>query len=406
MTTGRKEKTMKRGVTVCLLFILVIILLPGCTVITGANPGGTIENEVPVTTEFSQMLGHIPYSLFEKYDIHYGNPGQARQLHGAVDVNSLEDLKQLTKEEQWNLSEALGETSNVFPDWGGKDEQVAELTGFSVFSFNRIILINNIPPHQSYIVLGNFNEGLIKGKLAELGYGKTNYGKYAYYGIRDDFEIDLNHPLSRVVLANMNRVAVLDNMLIISPVTKDITDILDTMDGKMPSVLNNAKCKAVAESMGEPLAATLTVPDRLISPPDIADQAQFVFTVPQSWGQLHTFGMAGLGWHAEGEKRYLDIVLYYNNKGNAEADGKEITKRMRSYSFSIWQPEGGVSLSDILKPGEYDVKATGGGWMLIISSEVTGKLRTGISTLIGGTGQPVRDLLFLTLEPEKYKSGE
>lgn len=393
---------MLKTALICLLVAMIAVSLPGCAVITGEKIGEPTGAETPVTTEFGRMLGLVPYSLFEQYDIYYGNLDKAKQLHGVADVNSMEDISQLTKDEQWKLAAAWSETPNVFPDWGSKHEQIMPLTGINIFSFDRAILINNVPPHYTYIAQGNFNEGLIAGKLTEQGYSKTDYGKYAYYEIRGDLEIDLKQPLSRIVMSSMNRLAVLDNMLIISPVTEDVTAILDTMEGKTPSVMSNAMCQALAENLGEPLAATLTVPDRIICPPDTADQAPFNFTIPESWGQLHQYDMAALGYRAEGEKRYFDVALYYEDKETADADGQEIIKRMNSYYLSILQQNGNVPFTEIFNPKEPDVKTSGAGVVLKISCEVITEQPWGIALQMGRTGMPIRDLLFLAPDPSVY----
>jgi hypothetical protein len=393
---------MKKVIAALILVILVIATMPGCAVITGEETGEPSGAEIPATTEFGRMLGLVPYSLFEQYDIFYGNPGRAKQLHGIADVSSIEDVNQLTKDEKWKLAEAWSETPNIFPDWGSRHVQLIELIGFSIFSFDRAILINNVPPRCTSIASGDFDEGLIEGKLTGLGYSKTDYGKHTYYEIRGDFEIDLKHPLSRMVMAGMNRVAVLDGMLIISPVTEDVTAILDTVEGKTPSVMSSTMCQALAENLGEPLAATLTAPERIVSPPDMADQVPFDFTITESWGQLHRYDMAALGYRDVGEKRYFDMALFYDDRETAAADGQEIIKRMNSYYLSIPQPSGNVLFTDIFHPGEPDVKTSGAGAVLKISCEVITEQPLGITLQLGGSGMPVRDLLFLAPDPSQY----
>jgi hypothetical protein len=383
-----------------ILVTLLALMLPGCKSAGNAK-------ETTASTLFTGMLGLVPYAFFEKCDIQYGNFGQARQLHGAVEVNNPEKLMQLTKDEKWALSEALGETPNVFPSWGGHDERVAELTGFSIFSFDRVIFISSGPPRETWIALGNFNEVLIEGKLNALGYSKTNYGKHSYFKIRDDFNVDLKNPLSQFVLGGMNRVAVLDNMLIISPVTADVTAILDTMEGKTPSIMSNTVCKSLVENLGEPLAAALTTPERIIYTLGKPVSLPFAFSISASWGPLHGYEAAGLGYSARGEKKYFDIALYYRGKSDAEADGQEIIKRMNSYSLSLIQQSGSVPFTDIFKPGEPAIKKTGEGTVLGISCEVLKKQKWGMALQIGGgNGMPVRDILFLTSEPEKYIAGK
>ncbi len=382
--------------SICLIIVLLLaMLLPGCT-------NGNKTTETTASSSFMGVLGMVPYSFFEECDIQYGNFGMAREMHGAIEVTNLEELAQLTKDEKLKIGDAMNEIQNAFPTWLNFEENVAELTGISIFSFNRIIYISSGPPHETWIATGNFDEALIEGKLTALGYGKIEYGKYSYYSIRDDFQMDLKDPLGRLVMAQMNRVAVLDNILIISPTTEDVKNTLDTMDGKASSILNDAVCKSLAERLGEPLAAALTTPERIINSVGTSSKFPFSFTIPEDWGRLRGFEAAGLGYSAEGEKRYFNIVLDYKDKSDAEADGEEIIKRMNSYSLTLSRNTS-VPFTDIFRPGVSLVKKTGEDFMLNISCELIEKERWGIAPQLGGGSSfPVRDLLFLAPEPSIY----
>jgi hypothetical protein len=266
-------------------------------------------------------------------------------------------------------------------------------------------LINNLPPRVSYVAEGTFDEELIAGKLTELGYEKTDYGPHSYYGIRDDLEMDLRNPLGKVVLASMNRLAVFDDTLIMSPVTEDVTGIFDAMAGGTPSVIDNAACQALADSLGDVLMAVMTMPERIISSvQDMGDEPVFDFTIPGTWGQLHRYEMAALGYHAEGNKRFLDIVLYYTDKETAMADGVEIVNRMQSYTLNTWveNSENIIAFTERFQPGEPVVEKYPDGAVLKIACQLIPEERRGVSMLIGGTGMPFRDLLFLTPDPSPY----
>jgi hypothetical protein len=206
----------------------------------------------------------------------------------------------------------------------------------------------------------------------------------------------------------MNRVAVMDGLIITSPVTADITGIFDTMDGNSPSVLDNEMCLALADSLGDVLVATITTPERIIIT-DLAGHQEhptmFDFTIPADWGTLQGYEMAALGYRADGDERYLDIALYYADKNEAEADGQEIVKRIQSYKVGTYM--GGTQqheppmFTDWWQAGEPVVTEYGEGAVLKISCKSISELRWA-SMFMGGADSPFRDLLFLAIDPSLY----
>jgi hypothetical protein len=385
----------------CLLIVMVTVMLPGCALITGETEN-ELPSQAPISTEFGRMLGLVTYSFLENYDIFFGNLGQAKELYGVEDSDSYEAIKQLPEEEQRQFAYTWSAAASAYPYWNRPD--LAPLIGFDAYSFNRVVVINNMPPRISCIAEGNLDEELIAGKLIEQGYIKTDYGSYSYYGIRDDFEMDIMNPLCQVVLGAMNRVAVLDDILIISPFTEVVTSTLDAMADNTPSIIDNAVCRALADSLGDPLAAMMTTPERIISSiSEDKGRPAFDFIIPDSWGQLHTYDMACLGYRAEGDKRFFDISLYYADKKTAEADGAEIINRMQSYTLNTWiENLDNIAFTDMYVPDEPVVKQYAEGAVLKISCQLIPEGRRGVLMLMGESGMPFHDLLFLALDPAQY----
>ncbi|OGN99368.1 MAG: hypothetical protein A2Y90_05150 [Chloroflexi bacterium RBG_13_52_12] len=385
----------------CLLLAVMLIMLPGCTTITGDNK----PSETTASSAFTGMLEMVPYALFEQHDISYGSLGQAKELYGVANIDSMEALNQLPKEERDKFISAWNEMAGTVPTWNSQtgDGQggIVSLTGIDVFSFDRTITINNMPPRISYIAQGDFDEELIAGKLTEQGYTKTNYGNYSYFEKGGDYNIEFTNPISKIAMAAMNRVAVLDNTLVISPATGYVTGILDTMAGNASSIIDNDICKALADSLGEVLIATITTPERIIIGMD--NKGVFNFTIPGDWGTLLGYEMAALGYRAEGDSRYFDIALYYKDKQTAEADGKTITNRMGSYTLNTFtgntEKKG---FTEKYQPGEPVITKYGEGYILKISCLVLSPGKPGLLMFMGGSAMPMRDLLFLAPDPEKY----
>jgi len=392
----------------CLLIVLVTVSLPGCSVITGESIGETASTEIRISTELGRMLGYVPYSFVEGHDIWFGNPGKTKEAFGLEDATSYEKirevLKEIPEERQRQFISDLGAALIALPAWNRPD--VALLTGFDVMAANRILCGGAVPPRGYFILEGTFDEEEIDLKLTGQGYTKTDYGRHSYYGIRGDFEIDIGHPLGRMVLAGMNRVAIQDDTIITSPVAADITGIFDAMDGDTPSAIDNPACRSLADSLGDVLNATLTTPERIVFS-DLYTQEElpgFDFTLPDSWGILRGYEMAALGCHAEGDKRFFDIALYYDDEATAAADGKEIVKRMSGYTLNTWSPAPEkTAFTDWYQPGEAVVTQYASGAVLKIACRILPpEERHGVSMVTGGVGMPFRDLLFLAPDPSEY----
>jgi hypothetical protein len=400
---------MLRKLLICLFIALLSLTLSGCSLITGEGVSEPTEKDIRVTTEFGRMLGYVPSSLIEEHDVWFSNPGVIKAQQGLEDIGSIREYMELpeeTREQKIGFFSGTGLSSLPiahYPD-------IYDMIGFDVMTIDRALYGNIIPPRGFYILEGDFDETLICQKLTEQGYTKTDYGQHSYYGIRDDFEMDLRHPLGLMVLASMNRVVVQDGLIITSPVTADISGIFDTMDGNSPSVLDNEMCLALAESMGDVLTATITTPERIIFT-DLAGHQEspmmFDFTIPANWGTLRGYEMAALGYCADGENHHIDIALYYDDKIAAEADGQEIVKRIQSYEVGTYmggtqQLDEPIMFTDWWQPGEPVVREYGEGVVLKITCHPVSGIPRWVSTFLGSSGMPFRDLLFLAPDPSEY----
>jgi hypothetical protein len=398
---------MLKTLSICLLIALGLITLAGCSLITGEGISEPAGKEIPVGTEFGRMLGYVPSSLIEEHDVWFGNMLKAKEISGLEDLNTYEGaeetIREMPEEKGRQFVNDWGTASSLYTYWNRPE--IKPFVGFDAFSFDHILVINSVPPRISCIAEGNIDEALIIGKLTELGYTRTDYGQYSYYGIHGDYEIDMINPLSQLVLAAMNRMAVFDDTVIMSPVTDNVTRIFDTMAGDVPSVIDNSLCRALADSLGDVLVATLTTPERVVYS-DIYTQEEvpkFDFTPPADWGTLHGYEMAAIGYKAEGEKRVLMIALCYADEAVARADGATILKRMASYTLRSWLPQmENIPFTEKFQVGEPVIKQCGDGVVLTIDCQLSPEDWRGASMEIGSSGMIIRDLLFLAPDPAPY----
>ena len=388
-----------RTALLSLLIALVVLAIPGCSSDTTGN------SEIPVTKDFGRMLGLVPYSVLKEDDVWFINFGLAKEIHGVEDVTSIQDARDLPDERRKALSDAIEETGGLFPAWKSQEELLS-LIGFDGLTYERIINIGIIPPRNYSILEGNFDEELITSKLTEQGYSRTEYGSYSYYGTGDDYKINLQSPLGRLVMGSMNQMAVFDDTIIISPATVYVTGILDAMAGDTPSVIDNTACRALADSLGDVITAVVTIPSRIVQivpPENITGDVGFDFAIPDDWGTLHKYDMAALGYRAEGDKRFLEIALYYDDTGSAEADGAEIVKRMEGYILGTFlENMENIPFTEMYLPGEPEVNEYADGAVLIVACQVISEGRFGTSFHMGGVGGGIRDMLILASDPSVY----
>jgi hypothetical protein len=378
------------------LFITVILPVTGCSLVTGEHTCDI--GEPMVDTEFGRMLEYIPLSVLEKYDIWFDNWGKVKQMYDIEDITSIEIAKTLPQEELDVLRVALSEISGM---WRLQNSELSPLIGFDCLLVDRIIRTDSPPPRSFSVVEGNFDEELITGLLTGLDYTSTAYGEYSYYEKGADFEIDMTSPLGQVAMASLNRIAVLDNTLIIAPATDIVTPVLDTISGSIQGTIDNQAVRALADSLGDVISAGIITPERVLTPPGAEQVPPFDFKIPDDWGVLHPYEMVGMGYRSQGEDRYWDISLYYASTDDARADSAELVKRLNSYYFNTQFADrmDPVPLTALYVIGDATVTEYSEGATLTVSCRlVPGSF--GASYPMGALG--LRDLLFLAPDPSLY----
>jgi len=377
-----------------IIFIFLLTLTACASPVETSSPvAQPIQNIA--NTEFARMLGYVPYAFLEERDIWYTDPGTVKERCGLEDLNSVEDIRQLEGEKGPEFLDAFGALP-VAQSYTQK-YWLEPLIGWNWVNIDRAVFNEMPPPWGFSIVEGDFDEALIGEKLTEQGYAKSEYGSYTYYHINDDMQINLGSELGRMVLAQLNRVAVLDNTLVVAPATGIMTGVLDAMMGDVTRVIDIPACKAVADSLGEVQGAMLIAPDRVLQlDPDTTPT--FDLSAAANWGTLHDYSMFGTGYLDNGLERYWIISLYYNDKEAAAADSGELVSRLKSYSFNthLEQAEN-VPLTSKYEVGEPVVREYADGVTLTVSCRYLPETKGSGSlfTLV----VPVRDLLFLAPDP-------
>jgi hypothetical protein len=393
---------------VSVLVLAIVSLLPGCASPSGVEGASSTSELTPVNTEFGRMLGYVPHSFLEEKDICFENQAKAKQIYNLENIDSVEKLMSLS--EQYLASEEgppesikgfLAGLGGYIPRW--RIWQLQPLIGFDGMQVDRLVYAGGLFPGSFSIAEGSFDEELIRSKLVEQGYAAANYGPYSYFGIRADNQMDLASDLGSLVLSSMNRIAILDDTVIIAPATEYVTDVFEAMSGNEGTLMDNPACRALVYSLGDVTSGVILTPDRVLTGGNDSDTPTFYFEIPSDWGSLHQYDLLGMGYRDNGSEQYWDISLYYSDIEAARADGPEMVKRMKSYSFYTWVENSanyqGVPLTSRYTVGEPVVKEYKNGAVLTISCRPVDRILL-VSDMTGSRG--FRDLLFLVPDPSPY----
>jgi hypothetical protein len=396
-----------------LLLVLVSLLaLTACLSRsqTGVPPTGnkSPEENTPELsplpdTQFSRMFDLVPYFFLKEHDIWFGDPGKAKEIYGFGNIESEEAYSKLSDDERRQMAADL--RGVIQPGWRWPD--LAALTGYDYMRVESLILAGPPPPWKISISRGDFDDVSIGQKLTEEGYEKKTYGAYTYYSQFDDFQILPTSPISSLVMADFNRIAVLHDSFITAPATGILTAIVDTMANESDSVTDNAACRALAESLGEVLSGGFIAPERVIDPaPGHSENLPlFDFAIPDDWGLLHQYEMVGAGYKDDGRERFWVISLYYANGNNAQEDAERLAKRMSSYEFNTqYRDRSSASfkvtpLAERFDVGAPLVRTFANG--ATVTVECHYKEETANSAWLQPTYM-LRDLLFLAPDPKPY----
>ncbi len=354
-------------------------------------------------TQFSHMLKLVPYSFLSERDVWYSNQKLAKQIYGYEQINNIDAWMQLrlSDDELKEYMEAMYNLTGYQLE--NRWEQLVSLTGIDYWTVDSMVYDDVVPPKKFAILEGAFNHNLIINKLIEQGYQKVAYGKYSYYSIRDDFELDLRHPVGMAFLADLNQVAVLDDIIVAAPYKAIITGVLDTLSGKQKAVIEEPAGQALASSLGEVLSAVIMTPDRVLNPGFDNIPEPFDFSLPSDWGLLHDYDMAGMGHKDDGTNSFWIISLYYQDAEDASTDATILEKRLQSYIFqtNLSVHEQPRLLSDMFEVGQPVVQSYGKGATLTIECRWKGD--TGNASWYKWMATlPNRDLLFLVPDPAPY----
>ena len=262
--------------------------------------------------------------------------------------------------------------------------------GFSLFQVDAVTVtgMETFIPFETNYLTGEFDEETIARKLTGLGYRTESSGDDVYYAIRNDREQDMSliNPATRSAFGYANRIFIADNLLVVSPDTTPVLQVIRARNGKIPTLADSSAFAGIAAELSDPLiAALLTRQAALHSDLGIpGDQVPGSDDRPERWQVLHEWEAFGAGFGTTAETATLRFVLYYPHPDWADLDAEALVERIESYlpGLGRWDP-----VHELCESWSPSVRVHGNGSTLTVRCEVpnsgeVGHLATGITNLV------------------------
>ena len=294
-------------------------------------------------SELLASLASLPLE-FRDRGIWFTNPKQSLDVAGASRPADLEEFESWPLERGQKyvrnsggpVSSLVITTKQAMPHWEGA-------YGFSFFEIDAVTVtgMENFMPFETNYLTGEFDEEAIVQSLTELGYRTESVGDDVYYAIRNDREQDtaLRNPATRSAFGYANRIFVADNLLVVSPDTTPVLQVIRARNGEIPSVADFAAFAGIAAELSDPLTAVLLTRQAALHS-DLGipgDQVPGSDDRPEEWQALHEWEAFGAGFGKTAETATLRFVLYYPHPDWADLDAEALVERIESYLPGLGQ---------------------------------------------------------------------
>ena len=273
-----------------------------------------------------------------------------------------------------------------------------EAYGFSFFEIDAVTVtgLETFLPFETNYLTGEFDEDGIVRSLTELGYRSESAGDDVYYAIRNDREQDpsLRNQATRSAFGYANRIFVADNLLVVSPDTTPVLQVIRAHNGKVPSVADSPAFSAIAAELSDPQTAVLLTRQAALHS-DVGipgDQVPGSSDRPNEWQALREWEAFGAGFGTTAETATLRFVLYYPHPDWAGLDAEALVERVESYLPGLGRWD---QVHEFCQSWSPYVRGHGNGSTLTIKCQIpngdeSGRLAFGVTSLV-----PLRLLGFL-----------
>ncbi len=229
-----------------------------------ASPPAADETE----GSLAGMLGRLPnLPLQDGTTVAYADI--AAQL-AALGIASEPDGDSDEQRRQWAAALAHLSLPTTAEHWGRPEWRQA--FGFDIYQIDRAVMLAPPPPGLIVALRGRFDPDELRAAWTRSGYQPVDLGAGEAYAVREDFEIDLSDPNSRMAMANLNVVALAEDGTLIFSSTRDgVRGALAASSGDAPSLAERPGVTALVSASPPDLASALIIPGTMLQfAPDVA----------------------------------------------------------------------------------------------------------------------------------------
>ncbi len=359
-----------------------------------AGPASPVDGE----SELLGVLAALPLE-FQDRGIWFSNPKQSLEVAGAPRPAGLGEFESWPVDQQQKYARNSGSPVSslvitmrqTMPHW-------EDACGFSFFEIDAVTVtgMETFLPFETNHLTGEFDEETVIERLTELGYRAESVGDDVYYAIRNDREQDtsLRDPATRSAFGYANRIFVGDNLLVVSPDTTPVLQVIRARSGRIPSLAGSPAFSAIAAELSAPLTAVLLTRQAALHS-DLGipgDQVPGSNDRPEEWQALHEWEAFGAGFGATAETATLRFVLHYPHPDWAGLDAEALVERIESYLPGLGRWD---LVHQFCESWSSSARAHGNGSTLSVKCEIpnsdeSGRLAFGVTSLV-----PMRLLGFL-----------
>ena len=283
-------------------------------------------------SELHQALALLPLS-FKDEGIWFSNFRQALDVAGVSSPESFEELTSWPEAEREKYIGALGgiwgPNLNMImrqtPEWG-------DGFGFSQFHVDASVATGEdyTWPFGTSVHLGRFDVDLVRSHLDALGYRIDSMGDHEFHSIDLDTAWDRrSNPTHRAIYHSRSvRISVTDDVLVVSPETDPMAQVLATSAGESPSLEGSESFARVASALSDPLRASI-LPRKMVLEPKSARPVDF--DPPADWVSLQEWDLFGAAYVRTADVVTNHIVLHYPEPDWAELDAAKLPRRVEHF---------------------------------------------------------------------------
>ena len=310
---------------------------------TLASPGPPVA-----ATELLRMLALVPQhpDLPGRHGVWFADAGRQKRNYGFERVDSFAAYQALNDRDRQRFNQVVGRTPHsdmAGQQYGGR---LRELTGYDYWQVEREVYAGDPPTVWSRLE-GRFDSAAITQALTARDYTTATYRGRSILSRGADHEFSLQHPISRLMLARLNRVALDERAFAAAPTTELIQTGVDAQAGRTPTLGADPDHVAVATALGPVSGAAL-----------LAAATFFGQTAPggdPNRPRLRPYRLVGLALRDDGTTHTMLIALSYAQAADAQAAAPVLRQRLDDYRLQT----SGAPLRGRAVPEDPQVVTTG-----------------------------------------------